>query len=239
MSTPPVALPVIHRDDSGVAVLNRWVTATPDRQRAVADASLAAWAKAPWPQGLRAVSCFISTNGDTVFTYEQWSGERELRTFETAAASAPGREGINREIAAVDDKAEQSDPFVCRLHRSSITDAERTPGCVVITTFGFEEADTARAWSDAICDAEAAQPQPTPGGISRHFLLSPDGTQVLNYSEWLDEESHRKFLENPAQTPEWQRVEEFTGLTHGPGRRCRPYGALASPLPGTAASETP
>jgi heme-degrading monooxygenase HmoA len=229
MSTPPTPLPVINRDDSGVAVLNRWVTATPDEQRSVAEASLAAWANAPWPEGLLAVNCFVSTNGDTVLTYEQWSSEQQLRAFD-GAASAAGREGIDREIAADAPSAERSEPFVCRLHRSSIMNARSAPTCVVITTFAFEQAETARAWSDAICHADATQPEPTPGSISRHFLLSLDGTQVLNYSEWLDEESHRKFLENPAQTPEWRKVEEFTGLTHGPGRRCRPYGGLAAPL---------
>jgi hypothetical protein len=234
MSTPPTPLPVIDRDDSGVAVLNRWVTATPDQQKPVADAALAAWAGASWPEGLLAVTCLVSTNGDTVFTYEQWSDGQRLRAFDQAADPASGRRGIDRAVAAAADKVERSDPFVCRLHRSSIPGAQNTPGCVVITTFGFDEAETARAWADAICHAEATQPEPTPGAVSRHFLLSPDGTQVLNYSEWLDEESHRGFLENPAQTPEWQKVEDFTGLTHGPGRRCRPYGALAAPLPGPA-----
>ncbi|WP_406864139.1 hypothetical protein ABZO31_28355 [Streptomyces sp. HUAS MG47] len=234
MSTPPTPLPVINRDDSGVAVLNRWVTDTPDQQKAVADAALAAWAAVSWPGGLLAVTCLISTNGDTVFTYEQWADEQQLRAFDTATAATPGREGIDRAVTGAADKVEQSAPFVCRLRRSSITGPQSAAGCVVVTTFEFDEAETARAWADAICHAEATQPEPTPGAVSRHFLLSPDDTQVLNYSEWLDEESHRAFLENPAQTPEWQKVEDFTGLTHGPGRRCRPYGALAAPLPGTA-----
>jgi hypothetical protein len=233
MSTSANPLPVIGRDDSAIAVLGRWVTATPDEQRSVADASLAAWSEGPWPDGLLAVHCFVSTNGDTVFTYEQWSGEQELRAFDGAGYAA-GRERLDRRIAATGD-AERFTPFVCRLHRSSVMDAQSVPTCVVITTFGFEEAETARAWSDAICHADATQPEPTPGSIARHFLLSLDGTEVLNYSEWLDEESHRKFLENPVQTPEWRKVEEFTGLTHGPGRRCRPYGGLAAPL-GTAPS---
>ncbi|MDT9691521.1 antibiotic biosynthesis monooxygenase [Streptomyces sp. P9(2023)] len=236
MSTPRISLPVIDRADSGIAVLNRWVTTTPEAQQSLADATLAAWARAPWPEGLLAVNCFVSTNGDTVLSYEQWTGERELRAYDGAAADA-GRAGLDREIAAAAGDAERSEPFVCRLHRSSVTDARNVPSCVVITTFAFEEAATARAWSDAICHADATQPEPTPGSISRHFLLSLDGTDVLNYSEWLDEESHRKFLENPAQTPEWQQVEEFTGLTHGPGRRCRPHGGLTAPL-STTGSET-
>ncbi|MBB1252289.1 antibiotic biosynthesis monooxygenase [Streptomyces alkaliterrae] len=228
MSTPLSPLPVIGRDDCGIAVLGRWVTAGPDDQRSVADACLAAWAEVPWPEGLLAVNCFVSTNGDTVLTYEQWSGEAELRAFDGAGDTA-GREAVDRRIAAAAD-AERFEPFVCALHRSSVMDSRSVPTCVVITTFLFDEAETARAWSDAICHADAAQPEPTPGGISRHFLLSSDGTEVLNYSEWLDEESHRGFLENPVQTPEWRKVESFTGLTHGPGRRCLPYGGLTAPL---------
>ena len=229
MSTPATSLPVIDRDDAPIAVLNRWVTTVPEQQRSLADASLGAWGNTSWPAGLRSVNCFVSTNGDTVFTYEQWSGDQDLAAF-----SAAGRAENDRAVTAEHDKTEHSDPFVCRLHRSSIMDTTSTPGCVVVTTFAFEEAETARAWADAICHADATQPEPTPGLISRHFLISPDGTQVLNYSEWLDEDAHRGFLENPVQTPEWQRVDEFTGLTHGPGRRCRPHGALTATHSGPA-----
>ncbi|KAF0648772.1 MULTISPECIES: antibiotic biosynthesis monooxygenase [Streptomyces] len=246
MSTAPAPLPVVDRDDSGVTVLNRWVTATHEEQRALADAVLAAWSRGEWPAGLLAVHTFVSTSGDTVFGWEQWTGDEALRAFETAGgaggvhagglgdAERAGRAGLDARIAAAAGGAQGPEPLLCRPHRSSVTGTRDVPTCIVITTFAFEEAAAARAWSDAVCHADATQPEPTPGGISRHFLIGLDGTQVLNYSEWLDEESHRTFLENPAQTPEWRKVEEFTGLTHGPGRRCRPHGGLTAPG-GTAA----
>ncbi|MFC9986174.1 hypothetical protein ACFXKV_06815 [Streptomyces globisporus] len=211
-----------------VVVLHRWTT-SPERQNAVADTLLEAWRRTPAPASPRALTVFVSTNGDTVFGYEQWSSSAELKDFERL-----GRQAVEGDGAV--EGAERSPALVAVPYRSRTVDAgpagsSATPGCVVITTFGFGSAENARAWADAITVAETAQPEPTPGLLARHFLISgaaaDGGVQVLNCSEWSGEDAHRAFLENPVVTPEWQRVEEFTsGITHGPGRRCVPRGTL-------------
>ncbi|WP_228990051.1 hypothetical protein [Streptomyces sp. DH8] len=211
-----------------VTVLHRWTT-TPDRQGAVADTLLDAWRRTSAPVSPRAIAVFVSTNGDTVFGYEQWSSGAELRAFEKAGRRAVEGDGVI-------EGAERSPALVTVPHRSRTAEAgpagaTAPPGCVVITTFGFANAERARGWADAITLAEETQPEPTPGLLARHFLISgaaaDGGVQVLNHSEWSGEDAHRAFLENPVVTPEWQRVEEFTsGITHGPGRRCVLAGAL-------------
>ena len=79
-----------------------------------------------------------------------------------------------------------------------------------------DAADTARRWVDTVFDALAAEATLHPGGISGHFHISLDGTRVMNYAEWANEQSHIEALSGTGSIgrgPAWQRVQTMPGVT--------------------------
>ncbi|MGW6935360.1 hypothetical protein ACWGE0_35235 [Lentzea sp. NPDC054927] len=83
--------PAIDRSDVDSVVV-RVHTAPPDRQLLVADAVVLHWVRSPWPDGLLSRNCYISVDGTSVLTYEQWkstadfSGDRYRRYRSTRFA---------------------------------------------------------------------------------------------------------------------------------------------------------
>ena len=194
-------LPDIDRQDVRIAVVRQFPVDSPAQQRNVADATLAAWDAAPWPDALISRTCYLSTDEQRVLTYEQWS----------------------------DDHPDVEDPaaIAYRLYRSGVRDDTPVPGCIVIVEVQTDTGDTARTWIDDVFDALAAETTLHPGGISGHFHISLDGTRVLNYAEWVDEASH---IEAVGQTgsigraPAWRKVQSMTGVENRGVRRYRVYG---------------
>ncbi|MFC5823556.1 antibiotic biosynthesis monooxygenase [Nonomuraea insulae] len=161
---------------------------------------------APWPEGLISFSTLVSTDGETVLTYTQWANGEASREF---MAGLTGTE-----------------PVEYRLYRSSGREDPPVPGCVVVVSVEFDGPDNQRQqhWIDTVFDAMAGETQPHPGGISGHFHLSTDGTRVLNYAEWTDEQAHRDALDTSGQatvgsSPGWRRVVDFPGVKSGGFRR--------------------
>ncbi|NED02191.1 hypothetical protein G3I55_11035 [Streptomyces sp. SID6648] len=234
MRAPPVPLPDIARADAGVAVLHRWVTAPKD-QLDLADSALETWANAPWPAGLIAVHVLVSTNGDTVLTYEQWAGAGELAAFQDN-----DRDTITKEITTSVPAVEEFDPLVCTLHDGSPAHpVSARAGCLVLSTYGFESLGAARAWSRVLASAEERRAGPTPGLLARHFLIGTGagggGVRLLDYAEWTGAHAHAAFLESGYE----RRCGTPTaGIIPGPARRCRAYGVLTAPLPGRTRART-
>jgi Antibiotic biosynthesis monooxygenase len=96
----------------------------------------------------------------------------------------------------------------------------------------FRQRRRQRQWVDTVFEALEPETVPDPGGVSAHFHLSIDGTRVLNYAEWIDEEAHREAIENShggiGPGPKWQRVRSFPGLKSGGFKRYRVARSLAS-----------
>jgi hypothetical protein len=194
-------LPDIDRPDVRIAVVRQFPVDGPAQQRNVADATLLTWDAAPWPDGLIARTCYMSTDGQRVLTYEQWS----------------------------DDQPDVEDPaaIAYRLYRSGVRDDAPVPGCIVIVEVQTDGHDTARQWIDSVFDALAAEPTLHPGGISGHFHVSVDGTRVLNYAEWLDEASHVEAVGGTGSIgrgPAWRRVQTMPGVRSLGFRRFTAYG---------------
>jgi Antibiotic biosynthesis monooxygenase len=68
--------------------------------------------------------------------------------------------------------------------------------------------------------ALGSEGEPHPGLIAAHFHISDDGTQILNYAEWVNEQAHRDALEHgPTQgigqtnSPHWRNVQNMPGVT--------------------------
>ena len=213
MSEITASLPTPNRSDIAVAVVDRWVVR--EDALAVADAVLAAWADRPLPSGLASASCFTGSRGDVVLAYQQWTSRQAQQQFSMSS-------DVYASVAADRDAA------VEYIRYRSITSGDGTPpGCVVFVTFAFVSDGMAKAWADLLIDAIEAQEAPTAGCLARHLHISADGRTVLNYSEWATEADHRASIESPVRSPEWQRVEDFPGMTHGPGARCRLRGTVS------------
>ena len=194
-------LPAIDRPDVRIAVVRQFPVDGSAQQRNVADATLAAWDAAPWPDALISRTCYLSTDEQRVLTYEQWS----------------------------DDQPDLEDPaaIAYRLYRSGARDDAPVPRCIVIVEVQTDGHDTARQWIDTVFDALAAEPTPHPGGISGHFHVSLDGTRVLNYAEWVDEASHVEAVSGTGSVgrgPAWRRVHTMPGVTSLGFRRFTAYG---------------
>lgn len=196
-----IGLPDIDRADVKLAVVHQLPVEAHDRQRSLANSVLGAWDASPWPDGVLSRTCYLSTDGQRVLTYEQ-------RT---------------------DDNAETVDhgAIAYRLYRSAARDDAPVPGCIVIVDVQTDGHDTARRWVDTVFEALAAETTLHPGGISGHFHISADGTRVMNYAEWTDEQSHIEALSGTSSIgrgPAWHRVQTMPGVTNLGVRRYTRYG---------------
>jgi Antibiotic biosynthesis monooxygenase len=220
-------LPEIARSDAGTILVSEWKVGTPERQQALVEAFVAAFAapgeSVPWQQGLLSVNLFLSADGQTVLNYAQWTGDDAYHEFARTH---------RRELAAQIDRAvpgiERSGPVKYRLYRSGVRHDAPVPGCVVIVSIEFDGADEQRQrrWVDAVFEALEAETELHPGGISGYFHISVDGTRVLNYAEWTSEEAHRDAIERSGQGsigsgPKWRQVQNFPGIKSSGYKRYR------------------
>ncbi len=196
--------PVVNRPDVEVVVVSRWTGAGPGRQRAVAEAILAEWEREPWPPALDSLNALLSTDGQTVLTYAQWTGDAARREFEPSAPPSL--------VPGIDDARaglERSGPVSYRLYRSTVPDgSERRPGCIVIVDIEAEGPERARQWVDFMFDDVGVNARSHPGLISAHFHISTDGTWVLNYAEWTDEAAHQALIAADRPTEVMARIHE-------------------------------
>jgi heme-degrading monooxygenase HmoA len=216
-------LPDIARPDAGTVLVSEWKVGTQERRLALVEAFVAAWKDAPWPQGLLSVNLFLSTDGETVLNYAQWTSDDAYHEF-VRTHRRERVEQIDRAVPGI----ERSGPDNYRLYRSGVRPDAPVPGCVVIVSVEFDGPDEQRQkrWVDTVFEALEAEIEPHPGGISGHFHICVDGTRVLNYAEWTSEEAHREAIERSGQGtlgsgPKWQQVRGFPGLKSGRFKRYR------------------
>jgi hypothetical protein len=223
-------LPDITRPDAGAVLVSEWKVGKPERQQALVEAFVASWKDAPWPQGLLSANLFLSTDGETVLNYAQWSSDDAYHEF--AQANLQSRVAqIDRAVPGI----ERSGPVNYRLYRSGVRANAPVPGCAAIVSVEFDGPDEQRQkrWVDTVFEALEAETEPHPGGISAHFHISVDGSRVLNYAEWTDEEAHRDAIERSGQGTigsgsKWRQVQSFPGIKSSGYKRYRIARSLAS-----------
>ncbi|REK89781.1 antibiotic biosynthesis monooxygenase [Streptomyces inhibens] len=182
--------PEIRRPDAGAVLISEWDAGSPEGQRAVLDGVARAWERTPLPAGLLSRVLFAGTDGRSVLHYAQWTSDAAHREF-VRTEDTGLRERIAAAPAGVGDVG-NSGPTRFRLYRSMLPQGEpRTPGCVVRVAFRTTGHEAARELVDGLLDM-LGERQGGQGGIASHFHLSEDGTQVVNYSEWTDPESHER-----------------------------------------------
>jgi hypothetical protein len=213
----PEALPDVRRIDVGLVVVD--TVAVPDRarQRQTADALLAA--DRPWDAGLLTDSVLLSTDGLGVLRYSQWSDD-------AAVADAH-----RRSSAAVSTTGDATRSVRHRLYRSAVPDDAPTPGVVVVVTFDTDDADVGRRLVDALLDRHpVVRGTAVPAGMGgNHFHLADDGTQLLNWAEFADEDAHQRVVDTALRPDDDvpRLLAETPGLRPRGFRRYLPYGLVS------------
>ncbi|MCT4355029.1 antibiotic biosynthesis monooxygenase [Streptomyces sp. Je 1-79] len=202
----------------GVAFVtaHTWRVATPERQRAAAEAVERTWLSHDWPHvGLLAYSVALGTDGDTLLHLAQWTDERAYEDVVRTVRADRDAE-IDRAVPGIERVASHRYvPF--RSFVLSEESAGAVPGCVALVEVDFAGPGPERlkAWVEAVRAALAADAgtRPARGGIAAHFHLSADGSRVLNYAEWESERAHEEWLtaEGAAEGP-WAAVRHHPGL---------------------------
>jgi heme-degrading monooxygenase HmoA len=225
--------PQVDRPDVGAIFVSEWTVGTPDRQRATAAAFADALQHAQWPEGALSVTLYASTDGTTVLIYGQWTSEEAYAKF-FASNRQIMRDYVDRAVPGI----ERRPPVSYRIYRSGVREKVVVPGCVVIVSVEFDGPDEQRQqrWVDTVFEALEAEPVLPSGGISGHFHISTDGTRVLNYAEWTDEEAHRNALLRSGQNaigsgPKWNEVRNFPGVVSNGFKRYRLLNQLTSRQP--------
>lgn len=178
MNSEPRTFPDVQRTDSGIALVWPLYVATEAEQRFEANAIITGLRDKPLPDGFVSISVFASTDGETLLTYAQWSSDAAYRSFEAGLDNTVGM---------------RVQPIRYAPYRSSVLDPESKPGILVAPTFDVDGPNRQRASIDALVDGPLSKP--CPGLIASHFHASLDGSRVLNWAEWADEEAHEAFMQ--------------------------------------------
>ncbi|MFF7248226.1 antibiotic biosynthesis monooxygenase [Embleya sp. NPDC008237] len=188
MTTSPYhPLPRVRRSDVGTILVSPWIVHTPERQRAAVDATIAEWEGVPWPTGFLTLNCFVSTDGERVLNYAQWTSDDEHRAFVRTA-----RPKLVRGIDEVVPGIERPGVIRYRLAGSAIHPALPAPAVlIVIEDIAADDAQAAREWAELVLGT--AVREQVPGRIATHVHIDLDGTRGMAYTEWTDEQAYTAF----------------------------------------------
>ncbi|MFC3979706.1 hypothetical protein [Streptosporangium jomthongense] len=195
------SLPVIDRPDAAAVCVEVISVGGADGQGAVVDATAAHRRSRPWPAELLSFSCYVSTDGDSVLTYAQWSSREAalnaLREEEDGPQEGPylGVEGA-RSLGAV--------PY--RLYRvvrgGAITEPEPVPECFPAAVFPMPGEDAACRWIDDLLASEEeveGEERAYPGAIAANFHVGLGDGGVFVLSEWASEKEAAEHIEEVIQ----------------------------------------
>jgi hypothetical protein len=214
--------PTIDRPDSGLVLVSPLYVGTAEIQRMAADAIVAEWSAASRPDGLLSQNCYVSTEGENVWTYEQWTGlDAYLNSGRAYRQPAPLR-GVGNEGADI----ERCSPIVFERYRSSIFDTQGTPTRIVAPTFDVDGRAAQQNIIDALLDGPLTKA--TPGLLSVHFHYSLDGSRVLNYAEFTEDSKHLFFLASPIAQATTKLTEDTPGVRGIGGKRYILHGSVAA-----------
>jgi hypothetical protein len=176
--------PVIENPDSDV-VRVQTLPAEGRGTQDLAQAVVEHWQSGPWPAQLVSLTAFVSSGGESVLTYAQWSSQEAL------TISLKDGDAVS-DLTAVAPEAPGAVPF--RLYRAvrggGVADPAPVAESFPVAFFDAADHAAARAFVDGLFAGEEAsegQDRDYPGGISANMHISLDGTSVLSFSEWVTE----------------------------------------------------
>ncbi|MEV0262238.1 antibiotic biosynthesis monooxygenase [Streptomyces sp. NPDC050617] len=215
----PRPFPDFTRTDAGTSLVSEWLTGTPERSRAAADAVLDQWQANELPEALLSLSNFIAEDGASILHYAQWTSNDAHRAYvkvhrpvmiERIDAQLPGieRPGLTR----------------YRYYRSFVVDRTHPAGVLIAVRLEADSERLRRKWIDSIADTTEHEP---PGLVAGHFHLAEDGRGILNLAEWTDVRSHIDWLESSATGERWRNtLTQEPGIHFGGFKRYYPHRVL-------------
>ncbi|MFD3700836.1 hypothetical protein ACFWUZ_32710 [Streptomyces sp. NPDC058646] len=197
-TAPQATMARIARPDAHVRYMSYWFVDGADQGRAVLDEIVAAWRSTPWPEGILHLSCYLSTDHDTVLTYAQCTDDTVYRTFLRSLPDGPAR----------------VEPIQFRLHRSVVADPDAgAPNAVVAASFDVDGANRQETIvAQVVGNLEKAPAEEQAGLIASHFHLSLDGTRVINFAEWVSDQAHVEFLEGATRHRSLRIAQDMPGV---------------------------
>ncbi|QLE75706.1 antibiotic biosynthesis monooxygenase [Streptomyces rectiverticillatus] len=170
-------LVAIQHPDAGITLISRWITGSPERSRAAADALLDVSA-ADAPEAELATHVFEDVDGAGLLIHGQWTSAEDHLAFV--------REGRSARVARIDARVpgiERPGLERTHLYRSAVLDTDGEADVFVVTSHdtggGPEEQ---QAWADA--RAAALADAGHEGLLAAHFHLTVDGERVVEIAEW-------------------------------------------------------
>ncbi len=191
-------MPDVTRPDVRAIYLSHWYVPDPDRGRAVLDEIADVWERTPWPVGMLTFSCYLSSGGDTVLTYTQCSRDDVYRRF----------------VRSLPVAAARVEPVEYRLAGSVLlSPAAGPPAAVVTASFDVDGPERQRFIVDSVsAHLRRAPADEYAGLIASHFHVSVDGTRVINFAEWISDETHETFLEGATRYGALRIANETPGV---------------------------
>lgn len=220
-------LPNLTRKDVGLILMSEWKTDGKSEQRKAVDAAMQVWDHFPWPKGLLSYNCYLGNNGQSILHYSQWEDEESQGEF--VKNDPPER--MQEIMKSVSIERQGLDKY--HLYRSIVSDSAAIPGCIVMVREEFEKAELTTQFIDTVCQALADDPQKCTGGMAAYFHVNLEGTVMMNYAEWTNEQAHQDCLDRSAKYPKeisplWQKVWQFPGrLPKGQVKRFRFYRSIS------------
>ena len=204
-------LPDPARTDVGLVVSSEWAVGDADLLVHTADAVIAAWESALWPDGLLTYALYLDEDGDLIRHYSQWTDEAAFEHFRRT-----GRQPRIDLIDAAVPGIVRRDHTRYQLYRGGRAAGGAVPGAIVAVRVDTDDGTLARTWVDAVFEALDQSGDLPAGGLGAFFHVSTDGRRVLNYAEWVSAEAHRKALaatgRGIAAGPLWDKIQTMPGV---------------------------
>lgn len=206
-----VPLPRMDRKDAELVLVSRRRVGGRQHQKAAVSAASVYWRNLSLPSGFRSVNFFESVDGENVMTVAQWDGEESFDAFFRVHPpfSIPGLE------TAADSGRLKPERY--RLYRSHVGTETAEAVCVVVPTFDVDGPERQRRAVDTLLGGPLKSP--VPGLKAMHFHLSTDGSRVLNYAEWTDQEAHEEFLRSATSRLAFETLHTVAGVRGLAGKR--------------------
>jgi heme-degrading monooxygenase HmoA len=181
MAAPTTRFPDVDRPGVGIVLVAPLYVGSAERQQAEVARVMAPYRTDALPDGFLSMTAFVSTDDENVLTYAQWTSDDAYREFVRAGG-----------LGELDEDA--TEPVRYKLYRGRILEPGSVAGALVAPVFDVDGRDRQRRSADNLVDGPLGKP--FPGLVASHFHLSTDGTRVLNWAEWVDEEAHLRFGES-------------------------------------------
>lgn len=159
-------------------------------------------------KGLKNYSCFLNQDGHHVFHFSEWMDKACLDSFvHNDHVFSASRFQQNLLVTTLWKNVY----YPYQLYKEK-GQAVSDTGLIVFVKQYFEKQGQAKEWIDKILNTMEKEGHHE-GLIQNTYYLNQDGTALLNYALWDNEENYNAFLQHllPETKKDWRGVEDFKG----------------------------